>query len=270
MRDCGPRSRSIRIIPRSGCWSSPSTSRPGRLRICSPAPRRASATCSKTASPTSATSSTRSPGSRKAAPYSTRKWSGSFSGPAAAPTPWPRSRHGNEKSSHSSRRVARTPPSRARWSSPLGSWKNTSPASSPSSASSLPITTTAGSSPPSSTSGPDQTCVGGEGGDRLRDPARAEDAEHVGDGKVGAGRQDAGEGAEEPVDLGWLAGDGREQLALGHAGGGEPGQPDGEVVHRPDRRVPPPLVLGERGGKRAGTVQASDDGPGEEFSVAEG
>ena len=29
-------------------------------------------------------------------------------------------------------------------------------------------------------------------------------------------------------------------------------------------------MLGERGGKRAGIVQASDDGPGEEFSIAKG
>ena len=36
MRGCEPRSRSTRIIPGSECSSSPSTSRPGRPRICSP------------------------------------------------------------------------------------------------------------------------------------------------------------------------------------------------------------------------------------------
>jgi hypothetical protein len=31
---------------------------------------------------------------------------------------------------------------------------------------------------------PDRTRVGGEGGDRLRDPPRAEDTKHVGDGNA--------------------------------------------------------------------------------------
>ena len=49
-----------------------------------------SATCSRTGWPTSASSSTRSPGWRRAGRCSIPRWSASCSAPAAAGTPWPR------------------------------------------------------------------------------------------------------------------------------------------------------------------------------------
>src|SRR5258706_12315851 len=51
----------------------------------------------------------------------------------------------------------------------------------------------------------------------------------------GAGVGD--ETAEEPLGLGRAAGEGGEQVALRQPRRRERGQPDGEVVHRPDRRV---------------------------------
>ena len=58
-RGCGPRSTSGATIPASVCWSSRSTWRPATRPACSPTGRPASATCSRTESPTSPTSWTR-------------------------------------------------------------------------------------------------------------------------------------------------------------------------------------------------------------------
>ena len=103
----------------------------------------------------------------------------------------------------------------------------------------------------------------------AEESARAQEAEGVAGGEERFDRDGTGEGTEEPVDVGRPAGQRSEQETLDRAGG-ECGEADGEVVHRPDRLVAAALVVGEGGAQRAGTAEPGDDGRGELFGVAEG
>src|SRR5262249_18871963 len=77
----------------------------------------------------------------------------------------------------------------------------------------------------------------------LADAPRAEDAHYRAEGEVVLRRHDAGEGAEEPVGLLLVGGDGGEEAALAGPGRGKGGQAEGEVVDAADGPVAPALMI---------------------------
>jgi hypothetical protein len=82
-------------------------------------------------------------------------------------------------------------------------------------------------------------------------------------------RRHAGKYAEESVDLGRSALQGREQLLICSAWRVEGGEVDGEVVHRSEGRVSAALVVGEGGIEWSAAVESGRDCRGEEFGLAQ-
>src|SRR5215468_11861033 len=102
----------------------------------------------------------------------------------------------------------------------------------------------------------EHTTRGGCG--ELADATRAKDAHDRAEGEVVPGRRDAGEGAEEPVGLLLVGGDGGEEEPLAGPGRGEGGEAEGEVVHPTDGLVALAPMVAQRGGQWPAAAQPRD------------